>query len=190
MAASPATNGGTGASLVPHGSPDIAAAPSASDIPPITQDEVLAVGQAAAKELEKKEEEKKKKAATKKRKTTKKKGLVSAPLTPTREATNYYDIQNFIVTSAVDLEQFGIAPLIKPIKAPKEPAPAQIPPPAPAPKRVRAPETTFQTERGNLIGQNAVFCPDCGLRVWKHEEEKIIQPDGSLVVTLLCPLDD
>lgn len=179
---------------------------AATDVPPITQEELIGSGsvpkeppakkpKAAKKELT--EEEKKKKEADKKKKLAEKKKkekLLAASTTAPVDASPryYYDIQNFIVTNGVDLEQFGIAPL-KPSQSGVENTACG--------KRVTAePDvqeitnavssgqalTTYTYPGKKIVPAQSIFCPDCGLRVNKHRHGRGTFK-GEICVVLHCP---
>jgi len=113
-------------------------------------------------------------------------------------AKYYYDINNFIVTSGVDLEQFGIIP---PKSAPTgvktttcgsrtyadTPVPA-LTPTISAPSSTALPETTypFVLEATNsMIPGSTTFCSECGLRISRHLSRKVMW-NNQKVYMLYC----
>lgn len=117
-----------------------------------------------------------------KKKKAKKKGLVSASPAIDSGPRYYYDIQNFIVTNGMDLEQFGITPP----RAASQPtqtgiralAPEYPPTPSSTPAHkldmeIKSESTPFDPPRytypqGIPVGEKDVFCQSCGLRLVKH----------------------
>jgi len=101
-------------------------------------------------------------------------------------AKYYYDINNFIVTSGVDLEQFGILPpksVPTGVKTttcgsrtyPDTPAPV-LAPPILAPSSTQSPETTFPfvlEATQSMIPTTTTFCSECGLRISRHMSRKV-----------------
>lgn len=97
----------------------------------------------------------------------------------------YYDIQNFIVTNGVDLEQFGVLP-------PKCPptgvtstiggnrtyadAPARAPlPSTTAASAIPSPQPGYAlvlSHSKTPITPSTIFCPECGLRISHHLSRK------------------
>ena len=172
---------------------------SAADVPPITQEELIGSGKVPE------QAEKKKKAtddattvATKKPKTVRKKKKVTLP--PAAQGDNapryYYDIQNFIVTNGVDLEQFGIAPAMQPPSGVKNTANGKrvtADPPANS-SVVKQEITTSASETISAytypgktpVSALSVFCPDCGIRIKKHREGRGTFK-GEICLVLHCP---
>ena len=189
-------------------------APVPESVAPTCADEVLASA-AVTKEVTKNDVAtpapatpvtKKKKAAgdpnapgAPKKKKTKKKALVSASPTMDSAPRYYYDIQNFIVTSGVDLEQFGLLPknaepAVRSTVSPTGGKRASLLPAAeqtPSGCEVRCEETelpsTFTYPSGMRVTPGVtLFCPDCGLRLLRHKEKRGTK-GGKSATFYCCP---
>lgn len=140
------------------------------------------------------EEEKKKKAAEKKKRENEKRkrehAAAMAGAAPVDNAPRYYyDIQNFIVTNGVDLEQFGVTPPVPPQSGVENTANG---------KRVKAdcPSENLSSTGATissytypgktLVSAQSVFCPDCGLRIKKHHQGRGTYK-GEICVVMHCP---
>lgn len=173
---------------------------SVPDVPAITQDEVIASGKVADDSSKKsKKTDDASTTASKKAKTVRKKKKVVLPAAASGENAPryYYDIQNFIVTNGVDLEQFGILP---PTQAPSGVQPtingkrvqADPPPPAPIPPSstvsgtVKGTLSVYSYQSRSPISAATVFCPDCGDRITSHLERKGTLK-GERVIVMQCP---
>lgn len=133
-----------------------------------------------------------------KKKKPKKKGLVSASPSLDSGPRYYYDIQNFIVTNGVDLEQFGISSPPAATQKTQNGIRSEAPPPMPVKKEeVIAPVGTIeQTDydeldwytypNGKKIPHGSVFCPECGMRIIKHKQKSGMK-GGRAVEFFLCP---
>lgn len=132
-----------------------------------------------------------------KKKKAKKKGLVSASPAIDSGPRYYYDIQNFIVTNGMDLEQFGITPPraasqvtqtgIRAL-APEYPAtPASTPQfnlDVKQEEPLRIPRYAYPS--GATVSENDTFCTTCGLRLAKHAM-KSGSRGGNKCLFYLCP---
>lgn len=130
-----------------------------------------------------------------KKKKPKKKGLVSASPSADSGPRYYYDIQNFIVTNGVDLEQFGISPP----PAATQKTQTGVRSEAPAPAEVKEEEDFhaynaddaarpwYTYPGGKAINLGTTFCPDCGLRISKHKQKSGARAGGK-VEFFLCPI--
>lgn len=154
---------------------------------------------------------KKKKAAAdpsapKKPKKPRKKGLVSASPSLESGPRYYYDIQNFIVTNGVDLEQFGLLPKSSEptVRTTVSSTGGKQVSALPAKEKtlygqeLRCEETeslsTYTYPNGVEIqapdpaSRSAYFCPDCGLRLSKHKEKRGTRK-GVPATFFVCPID-
>lgn len=202
---------------LPYGSPKEDVSP---DIPAITQDEIIASGcvpdsakRKVPDEVKKVTDDVKKaledskdaKVPPKKRKPKKKAAPVATAAA--EGARYYYDIQNLVVADSSALEKMGLGSILPPSAPPPSPSYAAPWPNAAAPwptgAAVGRPTQPFKLENpspavtvkkvthtGNEIAANAVFCPDCGLRVEKHGKSEIEEEKaGQYVITFVCPDD-
>lgn len=132
-----------------------------------------------------------------KKKKPKKKALVSASPTMDSAPRYYYDIQNFIVTSGVDLEQFGLLPknaetTVRSTVSSTGGKRVSLLPAAetiPSGCEVKCEETELQSTFTYPSGMRVtpgvtLFCPDCGLRLLKHKEKRGTK--GGKAATFFC----
>lgn len=173
------------------------------DVPAITQEEVMAGGKIPDESGKKtKKADDGSTAAPKKAKIArkKKKAVPTPPGNADQSPRYYYDIQNFIVTNGVDLEQFGILPpSVPPTGVQSTAVGKRVQPPAPVaktqqeipaitPSKATAPDSlsvyTYQTR--SLISEKTIFCPDCGDRISAHIERKGTLK-GERVIVMQCP---
>lgn len=173
------------------------------DVPAITQDEVIAAGKVPDDSSKKsKKADDASTTAPKKAKIVRKKKKIVPPAPSNNDTAPryYYDIQNFIVTNGVDLEQFGILPpssghtgvettaVGKRVHAPAPVAPTQPPIPVTAtvsaPPLAALPYYTYQSR--SQISERTIFCPDCGERISRHVERKGTLK-GERVLVMQCP---
>lgn len=177
------------------------AAPTATDVAPVTAEEILNSGQVPITP----EPKKKKKAADAApgapRKKPKKKGLVSASPAVDSGPRYYYDIQNFIVTGGVDLEQFGLLPSsptvpsgvtntsvgkrISPDPAPS--LPVNMPSISGPKLNTTTDELLVVASTNQKITSSCVFCPECGLRLAKHPSRRLPTETGEKAIFVYCP---
>lgn len=155
----------------------------AADVPAVTKDEVLESGTVAVDPKTPEKKTKKKKAAEEppgapKKRKPKKKALVSASPSVESGPRYYYDIQNFIVSSASELARLGFAGLpevtsngiSQRVSAPATDASATLATKVDIKKEIQDQDALpcYMYPSGVPMQALCTFCVDCGMRIAKH----------------------